>query len=298
MSDVQGINFVDLRQNMTASFSLTELDVLCFDLGISAGDVPGPELAAKVIQIIGYCQRRGPLLFNLIDACEAARPYVQWRQSVPAQVSSPVKVEDRSNHRAQLYKTAKDIQMVHSMVPSKEKEHYWDILIYLVHHESKGLSEVDYAEFFLGRYWGDQIFRVKNQDDFVGILISAYGPALCTCRVVFTDGKEVMLDRYIDFEMTNFFPPTKSEETAVLPPTLSINPAKLAQLINENFGGAELATLTFGLNMAYEDVARKSKAETIDGLVTHVKRNNRLSELLTLCQQERPYIQWDKEVQE
>jgi hypothetical protein len=57
----------------------------------------------------------------------------------------------------------------------------------------------------LGFMWNNQVFKVDNKEGFAGINISAYGPVLCTCRVVFSDNHEVLLERYIDFEMAGVF---------------------------------------------------------------------------------------------
>jgi hypothetical protein len=287
MSIVQGIGFVELRRNMAKSFDDSELQELCYDLGIEMGNIPGPELRLKVIQIIEYCQRRGPMLFDLIAYCEQERAHIQWRQLIQAQATTIDTVDQCIAHREQLYKDAKDVQMVHAMVPSKQDEGYWDILIYLVQHQSEKLIDVAYAEFFLGRYWGNKIFKAVNEDNFVGILISAYGPTLCTCQVVFTNGDKVMLSRYIDFEMTNF-----SQQS-------TINPVKLAKLIGTNFGREEIMGLTWELGIAFEEIPEdtaysgRGKAK---GLVTYARNHDRLHELMALCQRERPSIEWAKEV--
>jgi len=88
-----------------------------------------------------------------------------------------------------------------------------DVLIYLVAHKDAKLSTVSYAEFFLGKYWGNRIFRAANKEGFVGIGTRVYGPVLCTCRVVFQDNHEVLLDRYIDLEMAD--PASRAAEARV-----------------------------------------------------------------------------------
>jgi hypothetical protein len=67
------------------------------------------------------------------------------------------------------------------------------------------LSDVKSAEFFFGKYWGNQIFKVQREGSRIGISTSAYGPFLCTCLVTFADDTQVMLERYIDFEMEKLF---------------------------------------------------------------------------------------------
>jgi hypothetical protein len=301
MSGVQGIDFVELRQNMATSFSVEELDILCFDLGIESSDVSGPGLQMKVIQIIGYCQRRGPLLFDLLTYCEKARPHLQWRQDIQAQPSSVDTVENRIEHRNQLYEASNGVQLVHTMAPSKHHENYWDILVYLTRHQSDDLSVVDYAEFFFGKYWGNEIFKVPKQDDFVGVLISAYGPALCTCRIVFTDRQEVMLNRYIDFEMTSLISQPKSEKEPEegIPSSHRINPAKLARLINDNFHHMEaIDMLAYELELGtvrFGELPGESRRQKAYKLVRYAQNRDRLPELLRLLQQRQPDIQWESE---
>jgi len=295
MSNVQGIDVVDLRRKMTGSFSPGELEILCFDLHIPSGDLPGPEYQNKVIQLIGYCQRHGRLL-DLIAYCEEARPHVQWRQEIQSHPASIETVEARSKHQRQLYVEADGIQLVHTILPSKGADDYWDILIYLIRHKSDDLSMVDHAEFFLGRYWGNKIFHVPNSENFIGIGISAYGPVLCTCRVVFTNGREVMLSRYIDFEMTHLY--TKPTPEMKDPPRIKrenvvISEPKLARLLGENFGNFELGMLVEQLGTRVENITMASGRKKAFDLVRYFRIRNQLPELLELCRQERPDAQWD-----
>jgi len=67
------------------------------------------------------------------------------------------------------------------------------------------MEGVKFAEFFFGRYWGNEVFKETAKDGLVGVETSAYGPFLCTCRVHFQDGHISSLSRYIDFEMGRVF---------------------------------------------------------------------------------------------
>ena len=62
-----------------------------------------------------------------------------------------------------------------------------------------------YAEFFLGHMWGNRVFRETPHDGMIGMSTYAYSPFLCICRVHLRDGSVVKLDRYIDFEMGDFY---------------------------------------------------------------------------------------------
>ena len=291
MSNIQGIDLVQLRQNVTSSFSPGELEILCFDLNIPAGELPGPEHPNKVVQLISYCQRHG-LFLNLIAYLNKARPHIQWQQEIQPQLSSIATVDARSEHRQQLYKQAHGIQLVHTILPSKQYTNdYWDILIYLVRHKSDDLSIVDYAEFFLGHYWENNIFNVPNSESFIGIAISAYGPVLCTCRVVFTNGEEVMLSRYIDLEMSALLSDMQGKNISP-PPSHVIWLDNLRNNIDKNFNLEEVFSLCLNLNVNPENLQGDKKEEKIADLIGKLEKVGQLPQLVGLCRQERPYIQW------
>lgn len=66
-----------LRKLLIQHFSLDELRVLCFDLGLEYEDLPGDTRTTKIHGLIEYLQRRGelyPLLNEVIDH----RPNVTW----------------------------------------------------------------------------------------------------------------------------------------------------------------------------------------------------------------------------
>jgi hypothetical protein len=111
--------------------------------------------------------------------------------------------KNRIDHRHEIEERNREVFLVHVIKPSESGRQWFDVFIYLKKHRSDDLSDVSYAEFFLGKNWANKVFKVENRDGLVGISISVYGPVLCTCRVVFKDGYEVMLDRYIDFEMVD-----------------------------------------------------------------------------------------------
>jgi len=74
---------------------------------------------------------------------------------------------------------------------------------------TEGFEDIEQAEFYFGRSWGDQIFTVRNNGGLIGVSTSAWGMFLATCRITFKPGKEPsperqpVLERYIDFEMAN-----------------------------------------------------------------------------------------------
>jgi hypothetical protein len=62
----------ELFQVLFEGFSLEELKALCFDLAVKSEDLEGNTLGAKVIELIGYFERRGDLA-RLEQACRKAQ---------------------------------------------------------------------------------------------------------------------------------------------------------------------------------------------------------------------------------
>ena len=62
---------------MIKHFNESELHDLCFDLGIAAEILPGRGKAAKVRELIAYCQRYHRLE-ELVKKCKEERPSVIW----------------------------------------------------------------------------------------------------------------------------------------------------------------------------------------------------------------------------
>jgi hypothetical protein len=108
---------------------------------------------------------------------------------------------DWNSERDGIYSTNRGFFLAHVLEPSEDPEQLYDIYIYLIRHKSDDFSEIAFAEFFFGKYWSDQVFREEVHDGRIGVATAAYGPFLCTCRVHFRDGTQVLLHRYIDFEM-------------------------------------------------------------------------------------------------
>ncbi len=50
-----------LRRVLTDTFSQQELRLLCFDLGIDFGDLPGESRKGKIVALVDYLQRRSRL---------------------------------------------------------------------------------------------------------------------------------------------------------------------------------------------------------------------------------------------
>lgn len=114
-------------------------------------------------------------------------------------------IEEWNKHRQGIYDRNRKLFLVHVISPSKTKGQLFDIYIYLKRHQATTLTDVDHAEFFLGKYWGNKVFYVQSENDYIGIATSAYGSFLCDCRVTFKDGYQIYISRYIDLEMAVAF---------------------------------------------------------------------------------------------
>jgi hypothetical protein len=122
--------------------------------------------------------------------------------------SQPKSVAEWNSGRAQVYRYAHNIFLAHTLTVANEPGQLYRVAIYLIPHRSNDpryfrddLHDVVRAEFFLGEYFGNQVFTVPNKGGTLGIVVSAFGPFLCLCRITFKDGTQTLIHRYIDFEM-------------------------------------------------------------------------------------------------
>lgn len=106
----------------------------------------------------------------------------------------------REKHRVSIYENQRGLFLGHTIFPDSERSGSFDIYIYLVRHKQDDFKDVGKAEFFFGHMWGNRIFLEENRGALIGISTSAYGSFLCTCKITMTDGKEIMLDRYIEVQ--------------------------------------------------------------------------------------------------
>lgn len=114
-------------------------------------------------------------------------------------------VDEWQTLRRNIYQHNRDIFLAHVIRPSEIAGQKFDVFIYLVRHEQQDFSDIEYAEFYFGKHWGNRIIQKQEKDGLIGVATSALGSYLCTCRVTFKDGKKIDLDRYIDFEMSRVF---------------------------------------------------------------------------------------------
>lgn len=109
--------------------------------------------------------------------------------------------DEWNGRRNAIYADNRNLFLTHVIRPSSKAGQNFDVFIYLIRHRSDNFSDIRVAEFFLGPYWENKVFPAVEQSGFIGISTSAYGTFLCVCRVTFTDGEHLYLERYIDFEM-------------------------------------------------------------------------------------------------
>jgi hypothetical protein len=107
---------------------------------------------------------------------------------------------DWTKLRGKIKDENRNIFLTHLIRPSSKPNQKFDVSIYLLRQGSDDFSDVEKAEFFFGKYWGNKIFEAREKDGFIGVATSAYGTFLCICKVTFTDGNSIYLNRYIDFE--------------------------------------------------------------------------------------------------
>jgi hypothetical protein len=92
----------------------------------------------------------------------------------------------------------------------------FDVSVYLLPHKNFGrINDVQRVEYYFGQHFGlkqseyGTKYIVENGSDDFAVRVNAYGPMLCEARIVFHDGTETFVSRYLDFEGTNYrFNPT------------------------------------------------------------------------------------------
>jgi len=70
-------NLAPLRDQMTQTFNKSELQNLCFDLGIAYDDLPSDTRTGLAQALISYCHERGRM-FDLLNRCQKLRPHLVW----------------------------------------------------------------------------------------------------------------------------------------------------------------------------------------------------------------------------
>jgi hypothetical protein len=74
-------NRILLRKLMIRYFSRSEMETLCFDLGIPKGAFPDVNKIELAQEIILYCERYN-LIQNLLTLCREQRPHAEWPEKL------------------------------------------------------------------------------------------------------------------------------------------------------------------------------------------------------------------------
>jgi hypothetical protein len=118
--------------------------------------------------------------------------------------------------RHESYQENKNLFLVHRVRPTGEnheinRQPTYDISVYLISHKNFGhINDVFKVEYYFGDYFGREKgkfgtkYVVENGSDGFAVRTNAYGPMLCEARVIFHDGSETTVSRYLDFEGTNY----------------------------------------------------------------------------------------------
>lgn len=129
-----------------------------------------------------------------------------------------------SDRRHKSYNANKNLFLVHRVRPTGEFHSFnnhatYDVTVYLISHKNFGhMNDVREVHYYFGHHFGLKLsehgtqFVVRNGTDNFAVRINAYGPTLCEARIVFHDGTEASVSRYLDFEGTGYrFDPSTNQ---------------------------------------------------------------------------------------
>jgi hypothetical protein len=115
------------------------------------------------------------------------------------------------SERSKFYDECHGVMLVHSLLKSPERGQLFDVLIYVVPHKGGSLEGVARVEYYLGKWWKHKVFPCENRYSGFAVRTSAYGPFLCTAKIIFSSGGHLIQHRYVDFEMGASAPARTSE---------------------------------------------------------------------------------------
>jgi hypothetical protein len=202
MGEVQ-VFILKMTENITKHIDLGSfLQTILWILFISAILIIYREKIKVLLEIIVYRVREGCFIKIGPIIIGKGLNFLPSLNNMQSDIKVSIDDGQREVLRRQKYGDNKGLFIAHILRPSAI-ERYWNIYIYLIRHKSKSFSDIKYVEFFFGHKWGNKIYTIenKNKNKLIGIITSAYGPFLCSCRVQFKDGSKYDLYKYIDFEM-------------------------------------------------------------------------------------------------
>ena len=114
------------------------------------------------------------------------------------------------------YKAYKNLFLVHRVRPTDVLHPItnlptFDVSVYLISHKNFGhLNDVREVQYYFGQHFGlkrgnhGTKFIVENGTDSFAVKVTAYGPMLCEACIIFHDGSQATVSRYLDFEGTSY----------------------------------------------------------------------------------------------
>ena len=173
---------------------------ICFVIGLLI--VFQKTLKTIVLEIISRIKKGSSIKLGQFEIGDKLKELNYEKQSSDIVCDSNI---DREEQRVKIYKKNKGIFITHIIFPSKENTDSFNIYIYLIRHKLGDFSDIESTEFFFGHMWDNKIFKEYEKNGTIGISTSAYAPFLCTCKIKFHGGEEIILERYIDFEMKTVY---------------------------------------------------------------------------------------------
>jgi len=120
--------------------------------------------------------------------------------------------DERYNARKAFFEKQRGVMPVNKIYKSQKNGQLYDILIYLIPHKGHNLIQVTSVEYYFGKNWGRKIFKTEDRSNGFAIVTSAYGAFLCSIKINFNDGTDILVYKYIDFEMGDVAAIAKSSE--------------------------------------------------------------------------------------
>jgi len=155
-------------------------------------------------KLYGPSSFRNDSLFIEFNQNLRSLPRIETNDMISSKISSKkIQPDDWTLSRNSTYQKHRGYFLVHSLALSKDVNQKYDLFIYLLRHKSQDYTDISKVEFFFGHYWDNQIFEGSKSGSYIGVQTSAYGPFLAICRITFKDNSNVIINRYVDFEMGN-----------------------------------------------------------------------------------------------
>ncbi len=175
------IDTVALHKEMAQAFSVSDLENLCFKLGIDFEEVGGSGKSGKAREIILYCQRRG-MLEALVDACQEERPNIAWGALVGQETAPVPQPAEKASASGQVFRTQPAVSRTPDKEPAGER-----LKVFLCHSSGdkdavRGLYQaleadgydawLDEEDILPGQEWDSVIKKALKTSDVILICLS------------------------------------------------------------------------------------------------------------------------------